>query len=215
MGELKDMMDLRESRNLAKKTQAMLAAATGLDQARLSRYESGERSLSPATAKKLAAALKNTNAATLVFSNRSAMLQRAVDRGDVAGAIEAAKSAYKTAEANGWTDDDDGDEALSELLDAATKFVESAASGTYEDEEVYGYDPERDPAGRNVGVTKAAASREAGIWPSLSGGRGDARLPDPSEYDPLGHDGRNIHGHRVAPLPAVDEDGFEAEEEGR
>jgi transcriptional regulator with XRE-family HTH domain len=144
MGELKDMMDLRESRNRAKKTQAMLSVATGLDQGYLSRVESGERSLSPATAKKLAAALKNTNAATLVFSNRSAMLQRAVDRGDVAGAIEAAKSAYKTAEANGWTDDDDGDEALSELLDAATKFVESAASGTYEDEEVYGHEADQD-----------------------------------------------------------------------
>jgi transcriptional regulator with XRE-family HTH domain len=138
MGELKDMMDLRESRDKAKKTQAMLSVATGLDQGYLSRVESGERSLSPATAKKLAAALNNTNAATLVFSNRSAMLQRAVDRGDVAGAIEAAKSAYKTAEANGWTDDDDGDEALSEFLDAATKFVESAASGTYEDGETYG-----------------------------------------------------------------------------
>ena len=206
MGELKDMMDLRESRNRAKKTQAMLSVATGLDQGYLSRVESGERSLSPATAKKLAAALKNTNAATLVFSNRSAMLQRAVDRGDVAGAIEAAKSAYKTAEANGWTDDDDGDEALSELLDAATKFVESAASGTYEDEEVYGYEAERDPLGHRVGVTKAAASREAGIWPSLGGG---AVLTDPEEYDPVGHDGRNIHGHRVAPLPAVDEDDFE------
>jgi transcriptional regulator with XRE-family HTH domain len=203
MGELKDMMDLRESRNRAKKTQAMLSVATGLDQGYLSRVESGERSLSPATAKKLAAALKNTNAATLVFSNRSAMLQRAVDRGDVAGAIEAAKSAYKTAEANGWTDDDDGDEALSELLDAATKFVESAASGTYEDEEVYGYEAERDPLGHRVGVTKAAASREAGIWPSLGGG---AVLTDPEEYDPVGHDGRNIHGHRVAPLPAVDEE---------
>ncbi len=211
MGELKDMMDLRESRNKAKKTQAMLSVATGLDQGYLSRVESGERSLSPATAKKLAAALKNTNAATLVFSNRSAMLQRAVDRGDVAGAIEAAKSAYKIAEANGWTDDDDGDEALSELLDAATKFVESAASGTYE-EEVYGYDPERDPAGRFVGVTKAAESRSgdsAGIWGS-PGVRHSP--PDMSEYDPPGHDGRNIHGHRVAPLPNVDEDAFE---EGR
>jgi hypothetical protein len=98
---------------------------------------------------------------------------------------------------------------LSELLDAATKFVESAASGTYEDEEVYGYDPERDPLGHNVGVTKAAASREASIWPSLPGG--GAVLTDPEEYDPVGHDGRNIHGHRVAPLP-VDEDDFEDEE---
>jgi len=213
MGELKDMMDLRESRNKAKKTQAILSVATGLDQGYLSRVESGERSLSPATAKKLAAALNNTNAATLVFSNRSAMLQRAVDRGDVAGAIEAAKSAYKTAEANGWTDDDDGDEALSELLDAATKFVESAASGTYEDEEVYGYEAERDPLGHRVGVTKAAASREAGVWPSLGGG---AVLTDPEDYDPIGHDGRNIHGHRIAPLPDRDEEDFEDDfEEGR
>ncbi len=135
MGELKNLMNLRESRDKAKKTQAMLAAATGLDQARLSRYESGERSLSAANARKLAAALKNTNAATLVVANRNAMLQRAMDRGDAAGVMEAAKSAYEVAESNGWLDDDEGDEALSELLEAATKFVESAAGRTYADEE--------------------------------------------------------------------------------
>jgi len=140
MGELKDLAGLKESRNKAKKTQAMLSAATGLDQGYLSRVESGERSLSPAAAKKLVVALKNTNAPTLIFSNRYAMLRRAVDRGDVAGVMQAARSAFKVAEGNGWLDDDGGDQALSELLNAATKFVESAASATHEDEEVYGYD---------------------------------------------------------------------------
>lgn len=137
MGELKNLMNLWESRDKAKKTQAMLAAATGLDQGRLSRYESGERSLSPANARKLAAALKNTNAATLVVANRNAMLQRAMDRGDVAGVMGAAKSAYEVAESNGWLDDAEGDETVSELLTAAKTFIESAAgsAGTHVDEE--------------------------------------------------------------------------------
>jgi transcriptional regulator with XRE-family HTH domain len=139
MEKLKDSAGLRESRNKAKKTQAMLSAVTGLDQGYLSRVESGERSLGPAAAKRLAMVLKNTNTPTLIFSNRYAMLRRAVDRGDVSGVMQAARSAFKVAERNGWLDDG-GDRALSELLDAATKFVESAASATHEDEEVYGYD---------------------------------------------------------------------------
>jgi hypothetical protein len=94
------------------------------------------------------------------------------------------------------------------LADEALEFA-GVGKASQEDEEAYGYEAERDPLGHRVGVTKAAASREAGIWPSLGGG---AFLPDPSEYDPPGHDGRDVHGHRVAPLPAVDEDDFEEEE---
>jgi hypothetical protein len=105
----------------------------------------------------------------------------------------------------------EGERFLDDLADEALAFagmgpVSKSASQT---EEAYGYDPERNALGHNVGVTKAAASREASVWPSLGGG---AFLPDPSEYDPVGHDGRNIHGHRVAPLPAGDEDDFEDEE---
>ncbi len=204
----KGLTDLRTARNRAELSQEALAALIGTKRANISTWESGKQGMTRKTATKLSEHL-DTSAGEILTANRLAGYKRAKSEGDAAGALLAIKGLIE-----GVGDEDltlEGERFLDDLADEALAFagmgpVSKSASQT---EEAYGYDPERNALGHNVGVTKAAASREASVWPSLGGG---AFLPDPSEYDPVGHDGRNIHGHRVAPLPAVDEDDFEDEE---
>jgi transcriptional regulator with XRE-family HTH domain len=181
-----------------------LAALIGTKRENISTWESGKQGITRKSAQKLAEHL-DTSAGEILTANRLAGYKRAKSEGDAAGALLAIKGLIE-----GVGDEDltpKGERFLDDLADEALAFAGMGpVSKSANPEEAYGYDPERNALGHNVGVTKAAASREAGIWPSLGGG---AFLPDPSEYDPVGHDGRNIHGHRVAPLPAVDEDDFE------
>jgi transcriptional regulator with XRE-family HTH domain len=199
----KGLTDLRTARNKAELSQEALAALIGTKRANISTWESGTKGITRKTAKKLSEHL-DTSAGEILTANRLSEYKRAKSAGDAAGALLAIKGLIE-----GVGDEDlspEGERFLDDLADDALEFA-GVGKSSHEDEEAYGYEAERDPLGHRVGVTKAAASREAGIWPSLGGG---AFLTDPEEYDPVGHDGRNIHGHRVAPLP--DEDDFEDEE---
>jgi transcriptional regulator with XRE-family HTH domain len=203
----KGLTDLRTARTKAELTQEALAALIGTKRANISTWESGSKGITRKTAQKLSEHL-DTSAGEILTANRLSEYTRAKSAGDAAGALLAIKGLIE-----GVGDEDltpEGERFLDDLADEALEFA-GVGKSSHEDGEVYGYEAERDPLGHRVGVTKAAASREAGIWPSMGGG---SVLPDPSEYDPIGHDGRNIHGHRVAPLPDRDEDNFE-EEEGR
>ncbi len=201
----KGLTDLRTARNKAELTQEALAALIGTSRENISTWESGTKGITRKTAQKLSKYL-DTSAGEILTANRLTAYKKAKSAGDAAGALLAIKGLIEGVGEEDLTPE--GERFLDELADDALAF---AGKSFHEDEEVYGYEAERDPLGHRVGVTKAAASREAEIWPSLGGG---AVLPDPSEHDPPGHDGRNIHGHRVAPLPDVDENGFETEEEG-
>ncbi len=199
----KGITDLRTARNKAELSQEALAALIGTKRENISTWESGKQGITRKTAKKLSEHL-DTSAGEILTANRLSEYKIAKSAGDAAGALLAIKGLIE-----GVGDADltpEGERFLDDLADEALSFAGMGpVSKSANPEEAYGYEAERDPLGHRVGVTKAAASREAGIWPSLGGG---AVLPDPSEYDPVGHDGRNIHGHRIAPLP-VDEDDFE------
>jgi transcriptional regulator with XRE-family HTH domain len=200
------LTDLKTARSRAELSQEALAALIGTQRENISMWESGTRGITRKTAKKLSKHL-DTSAGEILTANRLSEYKIAKKEGDAAGALRAIKGLIQGVGEEDLTPE--GERFLDELADDALAF---AGKSFHEDEEVYGYDPERDPLGRNVGVTKAAASREAGVWPSMGGG---GVLPDPSEYDPVGHDGRNVHGHRVAPLPNEDDyenDDFEDEE---
>jgi transcriptional regulator with XRE-family HTH domain len=194
------LTDLKTARNKAELTQEALAALIGTKRANISTWESGTKGITRKSALKLSKHL-DTSAGEIITANRLTGFKRAKSSGDAAGALLAIKGLIEGVGEEDLTPE--GERFLDELADDALSF---AGKSFHEDTEVFGYEAERDPLGRNVGVTKAAASREAGIWPSMGGG---GVLTDPEEYDPVGHDGRNIHGHRVAPLP--DEDDFEDE----
>ncbi len=199
------LTDLRTARTKAELSQEALAALIGTKRANISTWESGKQGITRKTAQKLSEHL-DTSAGEILTANRLSEFKRAKSAGDAAGALLAIKGLIE-----GVGDEDltpEGERFLDELADDALEFA-GVGKASHEDEEAYGYEAERDPLGHRVGVTKAAASREASVWPSMGGG---AVLTDPEEYDPPGHDGRNIHGHRIAPLP-VDEDDFETEEE--
>ncbi len=207
----KGLTDLKTARNKAELSQEALAALIGTKRSNISTWESGTKGITRKTAQKLSKHL-DTSAGEILTANRLSEYKRAKSAGDAAGALLAIKGLIE-----GVGDEDltlEGERFLDDLADEALEFA-GVGKSSHEDEEVYGYDPERNALGHRVGVTKAAASREAGIWPDLSRSRGTAGLPDPEEYDEPGHDGRNIHGHRVAPLPDEDdfEDDFETEEE--
>jgi transcriptional regulator with XRE-family HTH domain len=198
----KGISDLRTARNRAELTQEALAALIGTKRENISTWESGTKGLTLKTAKRLSEYL-DTSAGELLTANRLTAYKRAKSEGDAAGALLAIKGLIE-----GVGDEDltpEGERFLDDLADEALAF---AGKSSHEDEEVFGYEETRDPAGRRVSKAKAAESRQTGIWPSMGGG---SVLPDGSgRTDPPGHDGRNIHGHRIAPLP--DEDDFEDEE---
>jgi transcriptional regulator with XRE-family HTH domain len=203
------LRDLKTARSRAELSQEALAALIGTKRENISTWERGTKGITRKTAQKLAKHL-DTSAGEILTANRLSEYKIAKKEGDAAGALLAIKGLIQ-----GVGDEDltlEGERFLDDLADEALAFA-GVGKSSHEDEEVYGYDPERNALGHRVGVTKAAASRESGIWPSLGGG---AVLPDPEEYDPVGHDGRNIHGHRVTPLEDLDdpdEDDFETEEE--
>lgn len=208
----KGISDLKTARTRAELTQEALASLVGTSRENISTWESGTKGLTLKTAKRLAEHL-DAGAGELLTANRLSEYKKAKSSGDAAGVLLAIKALIE-----GVADEDlteDGDRFLSDLADEALAFAEKSSGVVphHEDGETYGVieGEGRDPAGHNVGVTKAAASREAGIWPSLPGG--GSVLPDPSEYDD-GSDGRNIHGHRVTPLEDLDafDDDFEEEE---
>jgi transcriptional regulator with XRE-family HTH domain len=207
----KGLRDLKAARTKAELSQDALAALIGTKRSNISTWESGTKGITRKTATKLAEHL-DTSAGEILTANRLSEYKRAKSAGDAAGALLAIKGLIQ-----GVQDEDltpEGERFLDDLADDALEFA-GVGKSSHEDEEAYGYDPERNALGHNVGVSKAAASREAGIWPSLGGG---AVLTDPEEYDPVGLDGRNIHGHRVTPLEDLDDyenDDFETEEEGR
>jgi transcriptional regulator with XRE-family HTH domain len=193
------LKDLKTARTKAELSQEALAALIGTQRENISMWESGTRGITRKTAKKLAEHL-DTSAGMILTANRLTAYKKAKKEGDAAGALLAIKGLIEGVQEEDLTPE--GEKFLDDLADEALAFA-GVGKSFHEDEEVYGYDPERNALGHNVGVTKAAASREASIWPSLGGG---GVLTDPEEYDPVGHDGRNIHGHRVAPLPDRDED---------
>jgi transcriptional regulator with XRE-family HTH domain len=205
------LTDLKTARSRAELSQEALAALIGTQRENISMWESGTRGITRKTAKKLSKHL-DTSAGEILTANRLSEYKRAKSSGDAAGALLAIKGLIE-----GVQDEDltpEGERFLDDLADDALAF---AGKSFHEDEEAYGYDPERNALGHNVGVTKAAASREASVWPSLGGGE---VLTDPEEYDPIGHDGRDINGHRVTPLEDLDDpdeddyenDDFEEEE---
>ena len=197
------LTDLKTARTKAELTQGALAALIGTQRENISMWESGTRGITRKTATKLAEHL-DTSAGEILTANRLTAYKKAKKEGDAAGALLAIKGLIEGVGEEDLTPE--GERFLDELADDALEFA-GVGKSFHEDEEVYGHDPERNALGHNVGVTKAAASREASVWPSLPGS--GAVLTDPEEYDPVGHDGRNIHGHRIAPLPDRDEDGFE------
>ncbi len=201
------LTDLGMARTEAELSQEALAALIGTKRENISTWESGTKGITRKTAQKLSKHL-DTSAGEILTANRLAGYKIAKKEGDAAGALRAVKGLIV-----GVGDEDltpEGERFLDELADDALDFA-GVGKASHEDEEAYGYEAERDPLGRRVGVTKAAASRESGIWPSLGGG---AVLPDPEDFDEPGHDGRNLHGHRVTPLEDLDEpeDAFEEEE---
>jgi transcriptional regulator with XRE-family HTH domain len=204
------LTDLRTARNRAELSQEALAALIGTKRSNISTWESGTKGITRKTAQKLSEHL-DTSAGEILTANRLTGYKRAKSSGDAAGALLAIKALIEGVGEEDLTPE--GERFLDALADDALSFAGMGpVSKSASPEEAYGYDPERDPLGHNVGVKKAAASRSgdsAGIWGS-PGVRHSS--PDMSEYDPPGHDGRNIHGHRVAPLPDVYED-FEEEEE--
>jgi transcriptional regulator with XRE-family HTH domain len=196
------LTDLKTARSRAELSQEALAALVGTKRENISTWESGKQGITRKSALKLSKHL-DTSAGEILTANRLSEYKRAKSIGDAAGALLAIKGLIEGVGGEDLTPE--GERFLDDLADEALEF---AGKSFHEDEEVYGVIPDegRDPAGHNVGVTKAAASREASVWPSMGGG---AVLTDPEEYDPVGHDGRNLHGHRVAPLPDRDEDDFE------
>ncbi len=201
----KGLTDLKTARTKAELTQGALAALIGTSRENISTWESGSKGITRKTARKLSEHL-DTSAGEILTANRLTAYKRAKSEGDAAGALLAIKGLIEGVGEEDLTPE--GERFLDDLADEALEFA-GVGKSSHEDEEAYGYEAERDPLGRKVGVTKAAASREAGIWPSMGGG---SVLSDPEDYDPVGHDGRNIHGHRIAPLPDRDEDDFEEEE---
>jgi DNA-binding XRE family transcriptional regulator len=200
------LTDLKTARNNAGLSQGDLATLVGTKRENISTWESGKQGMSRKTAARLSNHL-DTSEGEILTANRLNEYQRAKIAGNAAGAILAIKGLI---EGLGEADlTPEGEKFLDDLADDAIEFA--GVGGKSEDREVYGEDPERDPLGHLVGVSKAASSREAGIWPSLSGGA----PPDPEAepYDPLGHDGRDVNGHRVAPLPDVYEDDYDDDEE--
>jgi DNA-binding XRE family transcriptional regulator len=200
------LTDLRTARNKAELTQEALASLVGTKRENISTWEAGKQGITRKTAQKLSEHL-DTSAGEILTANRLSEYKLAKKEGDAAGALLAIKGLIE-----GVGDADltpEGERFLDDLADEALEFA-GVGKASHEDEEVYGYEAERDPLGHRVGVTKAAASREAGIWPSMGGG---SVLPDPEDYDPIGFDGRNLHGHRVAPLPDRDENEEEDNEE--
>ncbi len=200
------LTDLRTARSRAELTQEALAALIGTSRENISTWESGTKGITRKTAKKLSKHL-DTSAGEILTANRLSEYQKAKKEGDAAGALLAIKGLIVGVGEEDLTPE--GERFLDDLADDALSF---AGKSFHEDEEVYGVIPDegRDPSGHNVGVTKAAASREASVWPSLGGG---AVLTDPEDYDQPGHDGRNLHGHRIAPLPDRDEEDFDFEDE--
>jgi transcriptional regulator with XRE-family HTH domain len=203
---VKNLTGLRDARKSAGLSQRALADLVGTDPANVSGMESAARSMSIKMGRRLSEHV-DIGSAELVIANRLAAMKRAKKERDPAAVILAAKGILEIAGDRDLTPE--GEAFLEAVADEALEFAGTGlvSKSASTDEEVYGYDPERNALGHNVGVTKAAASREEGAWPSLPGS--GAVLTDPEEYDEPGHDGRNIHGHRIAPLPDRDEDGFE------
>lgn len=118
-GKLDLVEDLALERKGAGITQGTLALRAGVDQTRVSRYESGDRAMGRASAEKLARVL-DADADTLMFGNRAAMMRKAMRDGDPAGVLEAAKSAVKLADARELTEH--GEEALDELAGGLERY---------------------------------------------------------------------------------------------
>jgi transcriptional regulator with XRE-family HTH domain len=203
------LTDLKAARNNAELSQEALAALIGTQRENISMWESGTRGITRKTATKLAEHL-DTSAGEILTANRLSEYKRAKKAGDAAGALLAIKGLIE-----GVGDEDltlEGERFLDDLANEALAFAGMGpVSKSANPEEAYGYEAERDPLGHRVSKAKAAESRQTGIWPSLPGG--GAVLTDPEEYDPVGHDGRNIHGHRVTPLEDLDDPDEDLDEE--
>jgi transcriptional regulator with XRE-family HTH domain len=212
MGKSRELRGLAAARRALKMDQKTVAMKAGLDPSRVSRYESGDRRMGREAAEALAPVLKS-EPRTIMFENRTAMVERAMENRDPEAVLKAATSAVKI------TGDEDlspeGEEALDDLVETALKFVEfMGAPVGDDDEEVYGVEEGRDPLGHRVSKKAAAESRqESPIW-SSRGGVADSPEPLPEEYDEPGMDGRNYEGHRVVPFEDLEAEPFEDEEEG-
>jgi len=200
------LVGLKTARTKAGLTQRELAEMIGTDRANIAGMESAARSMSVKMAERLAERV-DAGSAKLVIANRLAAMKTAKKENDAASVLLAAKGILEIAGDKDLTPE--GEAFLDAVADEALEFagVGPVSKSASPDQEVYGYEETRDPAGRRVSNAKAAESRQTGIWPSMGGG---SVLPDPEDYDPIGHDGRDINGHRIAPLP--DEDDFGNEE---
>ncbi len=212
MSKLKDVRDLRMARKEAGYSLATLALKTGIDKGDLSRFESGVRALPKHHAETLAGVLKSTNSETLLFGNRAAIVEKAIAENDPGGVMVGAESAMNLAE--GKDLNDEGEEALAELMESAERFMKALAKKSHEPqdgEQQYGTGGHdgRDRRGRYVGVEAAIKDWHEGdegftaIWGSAVG-------PDrqsPEEYEAAVDDGRDpVTGHRIAPFEYEDDD---------
>lgn len=206
----KGLVGLKDARTAAGLTQAALAELVGTDRANIAGYEAASRTLKFRMAKKLSEHV-DQGSAELVLANRLAAMKRAKSEGDAAGVILAAKGILEIAGDKDLTPE--GEAFLEAVADEALEFAGKSSGGRVEDAEQYDVDPERNSLGHRVGVAKAAESRD-GLASATWGSLPESKLPPAEEYDPPGHDGRNIDGHRVTALEDLDdEDDFEDEDE--
>ncbi len=196
------MTDLRTARQSAGKCQQDLAALTGLGQPDLSKLESGQMPMTEGVAEKLARHLPGTTASGLVMGNLAAGYKRARERGDRVGVLRAAESVVKYA--SRFDSDPSLDAALDQLTESAVRFAQG-------DSEEYGQEPGRDILGRRVDKSARPnllpGESYLPLWSGHTGTGPDLEaMEDASDedFDEPGHDGRDAHGIRIAPLGEVD-----------
>lgn len=202
----KNLTGLRDARKNAGLSQRALADLVGIDPANVAGMESAARSMSIKMGRRLSEHV-DVGSAELVIANRLYAMKRAEKERDPAAMLLAAKTIVELA--NDEELSEQGEEFIDAIADRALKFagVGAVTKSSGAGEEAYGYDPERNAMGHMVGATKAAESRDgsaAGTWGSLP--ESEDEPDDDEDYDEPGHDGRDLNGHRIKPLEALDDE---------
>lgn len=146
----KNLTGLRDARKRAGLTQDRLADLIGTDRANIAGMESAARTVSLKMGRRLSEHV-DVGSAELVIANRLAAMKTAENNRDPAGVLSAAKSIVELA--NDEELSEKGEEFIGAIADRALKFAGVGAvskSSGAGDSEQYGYDPERDPAGRRT-----------------------------------------------------------------
>jgi transcriptional regulator with XRE-family HTH domain len=115
-------MELRVARKRKGLTQSDLADLLRVGQPTVAAFETGGRRMGDRFARKAAAVL-DESPAQLMIGNRLAAMQRAINRDDAAGVIEAVKTVVgKTTDGMELTSE--GEKALDELVQGALAFTQ-------------------------------------------------------------------------------------------